>query len=38
MKPRKWAMGEIRRFILFIGPISSIFDFVTFGTQPVTGW
>lgn len=30
MKPRKWAMGEIRRFILFIGPISSIFDYVTF--------
>jgi Mg2+-importing ATPase len=30
MKPRKWAIGEIRRFILFIGPISSIFDYVTF--------
>lgn len=30
MKPRKWAMGEIRRFILFIGPISSIFDYMTF--------
>ncbi|MBA4391703.1 MAG: magnesium-translocating P-type ATPase [Syntrophus sp. (in: bacteria)] len=30
MKPRKWAMGEIRRFILFIGPISSIFDYATF--------
>jgi P-type Mg2+ transporter len=29
-KPRKWAIGEIRRFILFIGPISSIFDYVTF--------
>lgn len=29
-KPRKWAIGEIRRFILFIGPISSIFDYLTF--------
>jgi len=29
-KPRKWTMGEIRRFILFIGPLSSIFDYLTF--------
>jgi Mg2+-importing ATPase len=29
-KPRKWALGEIRRFILLIGPISSIFDYLTF--------
>lgn len=29
-KPRKWAISEIRRFILFIGPISSIFDYMTF--------
>jgi Mg2+-importing ATPase len=29
-KPRKWAIGELRRFILFIGPISSIFDYATF--------
>jgi Mg2+-importing ATPase len=29
-KPRKWAIGELRRFILFIGPISSIFDYMTF--------
>jgi P-type Mg2+ transporter len=29
-KPRKWTIGEIRRFILFIGPISSIFDYMTF--------
>ncbi len=27
-KPRKWTIGEIRRFILFIGPISSIFDYI----------
>jgi Mg2+-importing ATPase len=30
MKPRKWTIGEIQRFILFIGPISSIFDYLTF--------
>jgi Mg2+-importing ATPase len=29
-KPRKWTIGEIQRFILFIGPISSIFDYLTF--------
>ncbi len=29
-KPRKWSMGNIRRFILFIGPISSIFDYMTY--------
>jgi P-type Mg2+ transporter len=29
-KPRKWALGDIRRFILFIGPISSIFDYLTY--------
>lgn len=29
-KPRKWAIGEIQHFILFIGPISSIFDYLTF--------
>jgi Mg2+-importing ATPase len=29
-KPRKWAISELRRFILFIGPISSIFDYLTF--------
>ncbi len=29
-RPRPWDIGEIRRFILFIGPISSIFDYTTF--------
>ena len=29
-KPRKWTIGQIQRFILFIGPISSIFDYITF--------
>lgn len=30
VKPRKWAIDKIRRYIFFIGPISSIFDYVTF--------
>ena len=29
-KPRQWTIGRILRFILFIGPISSIFDYLTF--------
>ena len=29
-KPRPWAIGNLSRFILFIGPISSIFDYTTF--------
>ncbi|HTB85823.1 MAG TPA: magnesium-translocating P-type ATPase [Candidatus Sulfotelmatobacter sp.] len=29
-KPRPWQIGEIAKFILFIGPISSIFDYTTF--------
>ncbi len=29
-RPRPWSIGEITRFILFIGPISSIFDYTTF--------
>jgi P-type Mg2+ transporter len=29
-KPRKWTIGELRRFIVFIGPISSIFDYLTY--------
>ena len=29
-KPRPWAIGQIARFILFIGPISSIFDYTTY--------
>lgn len=29
-KPRKWEAGGIARFMVFIGPISSIFDYVTF--------
>jgi Mg2+-importing ATPase len=29
-KPRPWSINAISRFILFIGPISSIFDYTTF--------
>jgi len=29
-QPRKWDAGGIARFMVFIGPISSIFDIVTF--------
>jgi Mg2+-importing ATPase len=29
-KPRKWDIGIIRKFMLYIGPISSVFDFLTF--------
>ena len=30
-RPAHWDIGFIRRFMLFFGPISSIFDFATFG-------
>ncbi|MFA7691718.1 MAG: magnesium-translocating P-type ATPase [Candidatus Hydrogenedentales bacterium] len=29
-KPLKWNIDNIKRFMLFIGPISSIFDYATF--------
>ena len=29
-KPRPWHIGEIAKFIVFIGPISSIFDYTTY--------
>ena len=32
-KPRPWDIGEITRFILFIGPISSIFDYTTYAAM-----
>jgi len=47
-QPTRWDLGFIRKFMLFFGPLSSIFDFVTFGIMlwvfhagPVlfhTGW
>jgi Mg2+-importing ATPase len=47
-QPTRWDIGFIRKFMLFFGPISSVFDFATFGIMlwvfhagPVmfrTGW
>jgi Mg2+-importing ATPase len=49
-RPRQWEIGHIARFMLFIGPISSLFDYLTYfilfyvfdaWTQPElfhTGW
>ncbi|MFA5124662.1 MAG: magnesium-translocating P-type ATPase [Patescibacteria group bacterium] len=31
LKPRPWHIGFIKKFILIIGPISSLFDFMTYG-------
>jgi P-type Mg2+ transporter len=30
VKPRKWDIGMIERFILFLGPVSSLFDYGTY--------
>jgi P-type Mg2+ transporter len=30
ISPRKWRIKTLRKFILFVGPISSIFDYATF--------
>ncbi len=32
-KPRKWDLGDITKFMIFIGPISSIFDYATYFTM-----
>jgi P-type Mg2+ transporter len=29
-KPRKWEAGDIARFMIFLGPVSSVFDITTF--------
>ena len=29
-KPRQWRISDIKKFIFYIGPISSIFDYATF--------
>jgi Mg2+-importing ATPase len=29
-RPLKWNIGNIKRFMIFIGPLSSIFDYATF--------
>jgi Mg2+-importing ATPase len=32
-KPRRWEIGNIARFMLFVGPLSSIFDYLTYFTM-----
>jgi Mg2+-importing ATPase len=32
-KPRRWDIGNIFKFMVFVGPISSIFDYATFATM-----
>jgi len=32
-KPRKWEAGGIAKFMMFIGPISSVFDYITFAVM-----
>ena len=29
-RPRPWSIGQITRYILFVGPCSSVFDYATF--------
>lgn len=31
LRPRRWDVNLIKKFMLFFGPISSIYDFLTFG-------
>lgn len=31
--PRKWRVDDIRKFMIFIGPISSIFDYATYAVM-----
>ncbi len=30
LKPKKWNIGNIKKFMLFVGPISSVFDYATY--------
>jgi Mg2+-importing ATPase len=32
-RPEHWDIGFIRRFMVFFGPISSVYDFMTFGVM-----
>ncbi len=32
-RPSHWDIGFIRRFMLYFGPFSSVFDFITFGVM-----
>jgi len=30
LTPRRWEIGDIRKFMLYLGPVSSLFDYATF--------
>ena len=32
-KPKKWDAGSIKKFMVYIGPLSSIFDYITFAVM-----
>ena len=32
-RPKRWDIGFIRRFMISLGPVSSLFDFLTFFTM-----
>lgn len=36
-RPRRWDIGMIRRFMLVFGPLSSLFDLLTFGVLLLLG-
>jgi len=33
VKPRPWNVGYIKKFMFIIGPVSSVFDFITYGVM-----
>jgi Mg2+-importing ATPase len=33
LTPRKWDIANIRRFMVYVGPVSSIFDYATFAVM-----
>lgn len=33
IKPRHWNIGFIKKYMLFFGPLSSVYDFLTFGVM-----
>jgi Mg2+-importing ATPase len=33
LKPRRWNVGQIRRYMLVLGPVSSLYDFLTFAVM-----
>jgi hypothetical protein len=36
-RPTRWDLGFIRKFMIFFGPVSSVFDFITFGMVVAVG-